>query len=364
MMLNDLVETGCFDIPWPTRIDGKAVSAKQREPQYCATVCAERECLDGNGTLLGRNCSHGFTYYQGRIGAATVVCYGTLSENWRGIAKPQLTKKYKEDLKGRSANAVLFIAWYERIKSLWVALERDRERLISEALHPLHETPKLAEEIRNAAESLINARPGYNFDEKFDASTPIEKTLFKASELLVDSFDLLNVFFNPESAKLGERHGIEPYKLIDKLSRILSISKSGGARKRVKLDGTSFRKYEVLESFRLIPLVLLGNAIKYSMVGDVLVEFKEGQGYTDITIISVGPAIDDDEKDYIFRRSARGRNAVAIDNDGMGVGLFVAKKAAEANGTTISVLSVPQGYSKNNVAVAENKFTFRAKDVR
>ncbi|WP_186027341.1 sensor histidine kinase [Burkholderia gladioli] len=303
------------------------------------------------------------TYYQAKIGNATLVCYGTLSENWRSLVKAQIAIKYKDDLKGRSLNAILFNSWLRRLKEFWSLMESDRERLISEALHPLHETPKLAEEIRNASEGLINARPGSHFEEKFESATTIEKTLFKASELLVDSFDLLAVFFNPESAKLGDLHVIEPYKLIDKLSRILAINRSGGVRKRVRLVGTSFRKYQVLESFKLIPLVLLGNAIKYSMQGDVVVEFFEAPGHTQISFSSTGPAIDEDEFDYIFQRGARGRSAQAMDKDGMGVGLFVAKKSAEANGTTITVRSVPLGYSRNNIELAENHFTFRAKDV-
>lgn len=336
MTLNDILETGCFNLPWPTSIDRKLITTGRQEPLFCAQDCRFRHCLDGSGTLLGRTCPDGFTYYQAKLGNATIVCHGTLSENWRSLVKKNIASKYKDDLKGRSLNAVLFNAWLKNIKKFWILMEHDREKLISEALHPLHETPKLAEEIRNAAESLIHARPGNTFDEKFDVATAIEKTLFKASELLVDSFDLLTVFFNPDSARLGELHGIEPYKLIDKLSRILAISRSGGVRKRVRLSGTSFRRYEVLESFKLIPLVLLGNAIKYSMQGDVVVDFSEKPGCTEISFLSNGPIIYQDELDYIFQRGARGRSAQAMDRDGMGIGLFVAKMSAEANGTTIN----------------------------
>ena len=47
----------------------------------------------------------------------------------------------------------------------------------------------------------------------------------------------------------------------------------------------------------------------------------------------------------------------------MGVGLYVAKLASEANGSAIRVLSVPLGYSKNGIPVAKNTFSFTARDV-
>jgi len=363
MNLNEILKVGCFHVPWPTNVGGEEVESKIFPSRICTELCKERECLNGGGTLLGRTCSFGLSYYQGNIDECLVVCYGTLSENWRSSINAKHAVRFKDDLKGRSLSAPLFVSWFEKLKRFWMVMEGERRRLISEALHPFHETPKLAQEIKNAAEAIISTRPGQTLDEKFSAATNVEKSLLKASELLVDSFDMLAVFFNPDSARLGKIGKVEPYKLIDKLSRILAISRSGGHRKSIALQGDSFRKYEVLDSFRLIPLVLLGNAIKYSTQGDVLVKFTDFPNYTEISFTSTGPLIESEELESIFGRGNRGRHARKMTNDGMGVGLYVAKMAAAANATRISVKSLPLNYSKNNIPLAVNCFSFQARDV-
>ena len=79
--------------------------------------------------------------------------------------------------------------------------------------------------------------------------------------------------------------------------------------------------------FRLIPFVLIENAIKYSPINiDQDIEIKESitcEGL-DIYISSQGPKIEEDEFKKIFDPFYRGR--AAKEDDGSGVGLFAAKK--------------------------------------
>ena len=188
--------------------------------------------------------------------------------------------------------------------------------------------------------------------------------MLKSAELLVDSFDVLSIFFNPASAATGERVRCEPYKLLDKLAKIIETQGVRGplGRVRIALLGRSYRAYDVYDSIMVIPMTLLDNALKYSFGDSVNVTVTDEALGTRIEVTNVGPLIGDDEMDRIFERSGRGRFAERIQAKGAGVGLFVAAAAAKANGTKIEVRSVRKGYERNGVPVADNAFSFVVRD--
>lgn len=365
MNLPELFGTGTLYIPWAITVDGKNVPASsgRATPVYCADVCTDRECQNGSGTLLGRQCRIGFTYFQGKVGNSVIVLFGTIGPGGRETIESSVRRRYKDDMKGRAATARDFSAWLDRVKNLNTLLTKERDQVLSEALHPLHETPKIAEEIRNATESIINNKPGKTFDERFASAQPLERTVYKGAQLLVDSFDMLSIFFNPDSAKLGEKISTEPYKLLHKLSMVLSTNKQGGQRKRVEIQGTSFRKFLVFESFRIIPLTLLNNAIKYAMTNEVTINLEDKTDGTKITITSIGPIIENQELTRIFERGYRGTYAESLDKEGMGIGLYVARLAAAANRMSIQVESEPLSYQIHNIPMARNSFSFIVRDV-
>lgn len=363
-MFDEILATGALHLPWPTASHSKVYDALVAEPLACTNDCEQRVCMQGHGTILGKKCPYGFTFYESKIDKFSIVVYGVLGRDGKEALSKYIQYKYKDDLKGRTCTTQQFSEWMEKLRALFNFLSKKEAKKISEALHPLHETPKLAQEIRNAAESLIIGKPGASFDLKFDAASPAERTIFKAADLLVDSFDMLAIFFNPASASLGDLHTIEPYKLVDKLTRLLAISKNGGFRKKIAMEGGSFRKFNVFESFKIIPLVLINNAVKYSIDDSITIRFVDKADHTFIEVVSVGPAIRDGEREIIFERGVRGVYGQAIDGDGMGVGLFVAQEAAKANRTRINVSCGPAKYERNGIPISENRFSFEVRDVR
>ncbi|NMG43794.1 hypothetical protein GPA22_08625 [Aromatoleum toluvorans] len=365
MNLIDAFESGAIAIPWAVSIDGKYFpsSTGRDAPMHCITDCNDKYCQNPGGTLLGHQCTVGFTYYHGKVGEAIIILFGTLgSKGWESV-DTGIRQKNKDDLKGRSVSARDFSSWLEKLKSLNKLFVDYKNNILSEALHPLHETPKIAEEIRNLADSLVNLKPGKTFDERFSAALPAERGIYKGAQLLVDSFDMLSIFFNPESAKLGEKRIAEPYKLIHKLVLLLSNSNNGLTRRRPKIYGESYKKYLALESFRIIPLALLNNAIKYSMTEEVIIDVRDVDNGTLFSLVSTGPYISEEECGRIFERGFRGKYAQSIDRDGMGIGLYVAREAAIANRTTIKVVSEDLGYSLKSIPMARNTFSFVVRDV-
>ncbi len=360
----ELLETGSVTVPWPTAIDGKFIATSRIEPTFCLTKCQNKECLQGRGTLLGSICHAGFTYYQSKINDSTVVIYGVVGSGGRETLLPAIRAKFKDDLKGRGATAADVQQWSNGLKKLLEVIQNDINRIVSDTLHPLHDTPKMAESIVNIAESMIQNRPGANMAEKFAAASGAEKLLLKSAEFLVDTFDMLTILLNPASATFGDLHTIEPYKLIDKLSRVLATSADGYYSKDISLKGASHRKFRVYESFRVIPLVILNNAIKYSFSNSIEIEVRDHPLDTWIHVRSEGPLIDSDEIEKIFLKGVRGKYADSIDKEGMGIGLYVAKLAADANGLKLNVKSVAKGTQRNDIPVAENTFSFNVRDIK
>ncbi|MGK7296438.1 MAG: sensor histidine kinase [Candidatus Wenzhouxiangella sp. M2_3B_020] len=73
---------------------------------------------------------------------------------------------------------------------------------------------------------------------------------------------------------------------------------------------------------------LLGNAIRYTTEGEVVIEVRKGQ----VRIIDTGPGIPEEELPYIFDRHFRGRDA---GGKGSGLGLSIVKRLCDLYGWRI-----------------------------
>ena len=363
MKLIEILSTGAIRVAWPTAVAKTTIKSDIAEPLFCANRCPNRECLEGTGSLLGKTCHSGFGYYAAAIGDEILTVYGIIGAAGRESIPPSIAKRYKDDLKGRGVNATQFQQWVASIKKVFELIKRDRDETISEALHPLHDTPKIAVRIRNIAESMIHHKPGATFADKLSAATGTEILLYKSAELLVETFDMLTIFFNPESAKIGGLRPCEPYKLLDKLSRLLTAGNQGTPTKEVNFAGSSHRNYDLYESFSVIPLAILNNAVKYSSQDAIRIEVKDHPIDTWIHVTSTGPSIDQEDIGRIFDRGFRGKYSARVDKDGMGIGLYVAKLAADANGLNIKVTSSSKNFSQNGIPIAVNTFSFNVRNV-
>jgi signal transduction histidine kinase len=74
---------------------------------------------------------------------------------------------------------------------------------------------------------------------------------------------------------------------------------------------------------------LLGNAIRYTPAGEVIIEVRTGE----VAIIDTGPGIAPEDLPYIFDRHFRGRDA---DGKGSGLGLSIVKRLCDLYGWRIA----------------------------
>ncbi len=96
------------------------------------------------------------------------------------------------------------------------------------------------------------------------------------------------------------------------------------------LDPKGF--YEVVNNF-------VDNAIKYTPNGSVTVKAQEVGGAIQITIQDTGIGMDDEERQKLFTRFARGKEASKLFANGSGLGMYVAQSILRQHGGDIEVQS-------------------------
>ncbi|CAN5117718.1 hypothetical protein BH11PAT4_BH11PAT4_0050 [soil metagenome] len=96
------------------------------------------------------------------------------------------------------------------------------------------------------------------------------------------------------------------------------------------LDPKGF--YEVVNNF-------VDNAIKYTPTGSVKVRVQEAGGAIQITIQDTGIGMDAEERENLFTRFARGKEASKLFANGSGLGMYVAQSILRQHGGDIEVQS-------------------------
>ena len=84
---------------------------------------------------------------------------------------------------------------------------------------------------------------------------------------------------------------------------------------------------------------IIDNALKYSPNSVVNVSIEENEKDVSVTVKDNGIGISKNDLPYVFERLHRGKNAVMIEPDESGVGLYTSKRIIDLHGGSISVVS-------------------------
>jgi len=96
-----------------------------------------------------------------------------------------------------------------------------------------------------------------------------------------------------------------------------------------------------LGRLRQVLFNLVGNAIKFTEAGGVLVEVVREDGQLAFIVTDSGPGLKDDDKVRIFNEFERADNGPTRTQGGAGLGLSISARIVEALGGEISVTSMP-----------------------
>jgi K+-sensing histidine kinase KdpD len=221
-----------------------------------------------------------------------------------------------------------------------------------------HDVQTAASSIIRSAERLQASQLGRNDDEKFAALHPAAQTLVKASGLLELRLRTMPIVINPAAAAYGNRVPKPIYKIVDMLVRILQpVAQNKNVS--MSLRGTSHRLVPIFESFDLLPLTLIENAIKYSARDSrIEVAVNEPDHGVSVGVTSLSPWISPDERQLIFERRYRGAGARALRPEGYGLGLSIAEAVANAHESRV-LFSTDEGDDEiGGVRFSTNRFFF------
>ncbi|WP_461393172.1 sensor histidine kinase [Deferrisoma sp.] len=115
----------------------------------------------------------------------------------------------------------------------------------------------------------------------------------------------------------------------------------GGRPVRLSLEAPAGTPRAWADPDRLAQILfnLVGNAAKFTPHGEIRVSVREaGPGHLEVTVADTGPGIPAEERERIFEKFARGKNA---GTEGAGLGLAICRELVERMGGTIWVESEP-----------------------
>jgi hypothetical protein len=351
-IIEEILSSEDYNFKLSVALNKKRIINSAPEHIICST-CHDKPCFD---FLAGEEvCDNSLSSYRTVVNDINIVAYGYLGDKVNAKA---ITKKLRNDSKGRSLKLIHFEEWVKRLSLITNQINRTISNNRSEVLHCFHDPVKWATQVSINSERMINRRDGDTFSERFKNCNTDVKAIYKCSQLLVKSVEMVEVYFNPDSAAFGDTYKANIYKIFDMVQAIIFHAEGKRYNKKFRLLGRSFRSVYMYESFHIIALSLIQNSIKYSKTSEIDItinDVKEGVG---VEVVSHGPLISESELSLIFNKGFRGKYAKAMSFDGMGIGLYIAQEIAKVHNFTIRAESSPCNYQIENIPMAKNTFSF------
>ncbi|MBS7561671.1 ATP-binding protein [Pseudomonas sp. RC4D1] len=361
-LLNEIFSSGAL-LTWPVCINGVKVtippdSAKAFVvPDICFRSCGVfPKCIKSEEVIgVEHICDYGVSYYKTTIGNDQVLIYGVKGTKLQDRECLDLSKGLVAISSGEIAT------WKNGINRLLASIDKSFIDRQQEMLEPLHDPSRLTKQIKDLSVALAKRMWGSDDPESPSANdNPELKSLVKASEMLMEQFDLLTIYFNPEAAKFGRKYSVSIHGLLFKLTKILKpiATEQGRLPLSIYMEGETFRNVNVYRSFKLIPFALISNAVKYCAQGNVKVIVIDRNPEIEVRVENVGPWIEPNETELIFDKRQRGKWAKEMSISGEGVGLYLAQTIASAHRMKIHVSSVKTGEEVGGIIMARNSFYF------
>ncbi|MGD2025455.1 MAG: ATP-binding protein, partial [Methyloceanibacter sp.] len=169
----------------------------------------------------------------------------------------------------------------------------------------------------------------------------IERIVEQAKHLSVLVGDLL---FIARQGAGAAKLKIKPVDLTDLVESVVDDAKVIATNKDVGIEFTDDAPHKAIDGdparLRQLLLILLDNAVRYSnSKGKVDVGLSRKNGVVEVEVSDTGVGIPSEDMDSIFERFRRAGNAAEANEEGLGLGLPVARAIVQAHGGNIDVKS-------------------------
>lgn len=332
----DLVRLLC---PYPTiDDDGKLMDGfLVTQPNVCRK-CADKLCRDmSNGDtselIMHKICAKGLSCLLVRSAFGTLTCNGILLKEHNLSCPPQLRKQIQEN---KIALAELQ-RWYQSLMTAIPVIEGQAGKNVVDAVNSLHDVTTGVSLVMRNAEAIITTLPGDTDEARIEGAPDQLKSLLKSVQLLHRRLLMPSYVTNPQSASHGQKRRTPIYKIFHRMVRLFE-QLAAKKNVQIRMGGYSIATPPCYESFETIALILIDNAIKYSIFGGIVTVLVSDtlQGAVHVMVGSDGPPVPEDMRSSIFEPRVRAPRAKEFAATGSGLGLYIAKVVADAHQVKIS----------------------------
>ena len=346
---------------YPFIHNGELFDSKElAQNKTCLEKCKDKDCVEyfSNNNKSGEEyvCSKGYNNLNFAINDFSCFVNGLIYDSNRTV--PSGRKEVRKDW---IVDRKKVIQFSDKIYNIENHVNKKLLDTTEKNFSMFHDFKTSMSILFNCTQDIISNLPGDSFNQKLENSDKSFKDLYNALELITSQLGMIDVILNPKSIEFGVKKRINLYRLFEKIKILFGhlSNKKQDITINIQSEGWVKDCY-CYESIEFIPLILIDNALKYS-VKDSEVEIKFEQHYNNLKIIvkNIGPQVKDENVSKIFEKFFRGETAMAFSKEGIGMGLWVAQQILQTHGSKLSYFKD----KRENRTIGLNIFEFDIKTV-
>jgi len=170
--------------------------------------------------------------------------------------------------------------------------------------------------------------------------------LEKSKDKIIESIKLTSEIMDTAKLDISDgdfKTGIEKINFNSFVAKILSNLNFLAKNKKITLNTTESERMEIKGNPKLLDLAITNifdNAMRYSPEGGVNISLSKINNKACLTVSDTGIGIDPADMGHLFQKFFRGKNAILLDPNESGFGLYATKKIIEMHGGSINISSV------------------------
>jgi signal transduction histidine kinase len=326
-------------LPFPyisdkTKYDGILVP----QPMECAQ-CKVNDCMQATSHLLV--CSYGFEYIKinSKLSVFGITTTDKNLNNSKKIKHNRIKSKYRvhsihldnliSSINQRGSLVVLPKINNPEITAVG---QDDQQQNTVPTSSFFHDYRQINSQLSQNMEVVLRNIYKVNSEEDIDnISDENIKALYYGIKLLNEKLDALSILEKPEQLRSSVEnvksniHGI--------VKKYLKIYDPQIKHRNLHISIRGFTYSTVWanpKALTIIPHALIDNAIKYAPVNSqITIELKDEADHVYFSITSLGPKIEKNERNDIFNKYYRSKNAISKHSEGSGIGLYSANLVAQ-----------------------------------
>jgi len=274
-------------------------------------------------------CPKGFSCYPLSLDGTGFVLNGLISSEYNNAIIGKTRKPYRQNIVSHQAVS----EFRDHLRGLQGAIVDVASEEVKGSLAYLHDIRTSVGVVLSCCQEVVDAGSGTTFEDKLGRSPDHVISLYNAISLLKEQLNLADIIPNPAAITYGRKCQSSINGFLFKMFKMFEPR----FRRRglnIEIQGYTRARIEAYNSLQFIPLILLDNALKYSAKGSttyVSMHDQRSANLVEVRISSFGRIVPAEFRDKIFDKYVRGPNAVELNAQGMGLGLYIAQAIAAAH---------------------------------